>query len=533
MTAYVDTPRDSRFGGLILPETTLAQMIRAEIGASYEATRPNNKNLMGWATSMGSADADVLPHRDQIAYQARDLDRNNPLAAGALDTIVDNVVSVGLRPQSRIDAEVLGLTPEQASAWQRQAERIFFTWADSKDSDVTRAQSFWEYQALALLNPLMSGDMFTIRRFKPRPGSILGTCLQAVEADRCATPPGREGPTSNVYSGVECDSDGEAARYHFLKDHPGSMIYARIANVGEYTSVPAVDGNGIPLCLHHYVRRRPDQKRGVSVFAPVIETFKQLGRYSEAELTAAVVSSMFAVFIKSQLPSGPLGGLAGTIPGQVGSMQVTPTGTGLTKLQSGMIADLAPGEDIAFANPMRANSQFESVVAAFYSQIGVCLGLPREVLMKHFAASYSASRAAILEAWKSFKRRRLWLTTSLCQPVWAWVISEAVARGMLKAPGFFEDPWKRAAWLGTTWRGAPMGQLDPLKEAKAAQEWLKIPGATTIQDIAAEQTGTDYEDNLEQTRREREQIAALPPDPLQPVAASPADPDDEDEGEQQ
>ena len=71
---------------------------------------------------------------------------------------------------------------------------------------------------------------------------------------------------------------------------------------------------------------------------------------------------------------------------------------------------------------------------------------------------------------------------------------------------------------GTTWRGSPMGQLDPLKEAKAAKEWLSIPGAVTVQQITAEQFGEDYEDNLAQVARERTQIAALPADPMLPAS---------------
>lgn len=526
LSNYVETPRQSRFGGLILPQDTLAQMISGAIGASYNSVSSRNKNTINWDVSMGSADADTLPHMDPLRWQARDLDRNNPLAAGALDTIVDNVVATGLRPQASIDREILGLTEEQASAWQTQAERFFYLWANSRDGDVTRGSSFWEQQALVLLNTLLSGDVFTVRRFKQRAGAIFGTCLQLVEADRCMTPPGKDMPSGNVYGGVEVDKDGEPLRYHFLKEHPGNMFLTRMTDLGQFTTVDAVDKFGVPLCLHHFIKRRPDQKRGVSLFAPVMEQFKQLGRYTEAELTAAVVSGMFSVFIKTEASTGS--GMPGTIPGQVGGQQVTPTGTGLTKLQSGMIMDLAPGEDVSFANPNRPSTAFDPFTASVLKQIGVGLGLPHEVLVKHFTASYSASRAAIMEAWKMFRRRRQWLETSLCRPAYEWVIAEAVARGYLDAPGFFDNPLRRAAWLGSVWRGAPMGQLDPLKEAKAAKEWLGIPGALTVQQLTAEQFGTDYEDNLVQTARERTQIAALPADPLQPAVAAPA-PDREDE----
>jgi lambda family phage portal protein len=520
---YIQTPNEGRFGGLILPQETLAQMIRHEMGGAYRSVRRDNKNTIGWDTSMGSADADTLPYMDPLRWQARDLDRNNPLAAGGLDTIVDNVVATGLRPQSKIDAALLGITQDEADAWQTEAERFYYLWADSRDSDVTRYGTFWEQQALVLINTLLSGDIFTIRRFKERAGSVFGTCIQMVEADRCMTPPGKDLPTGNVYGGVEVDADGEPVRYHFTKDHPGNAFLARSANLGEFVAVNARDESGADLCLHHFVRRRPDQKRGVSILAPVMEQFKQLGRYTEAELTAAVVSGMFSVFVKTPV-AGMGSGLAGTIPGQVGGNQVTPSGTGLTRMQSGMIVDLAPGEDVEFANPNRPNTAFDPFTASILKHIGVGLGLPHEVLVKHFTASYSASRAAIMEAWKSFRRRRQWLVSGFCQPTYGWVISEAVARGYLRAPGFFDDPLRRAAWLGATWRGAPMGQLDPLKEAKAAKEWLSIPGATTIQNVAAEQFGADWEDNLDQTGRERTRIAALPADPM--AAPAPVGPQD-------
>lgn len=518
MSAYVRTPESSRFGGLILPEETVSTMISAAVSDSYRSASPRNKNTINWQVSSGSADADTLPSMGVISYQARDLDRNNPLATGALDTIVDAVVATGVRPQSTIDRQILGLTEEQAAAWQTEAERYFYLWADSPDCDVTRHANFWQQQALVLINEMLSGDCFTIRRYKERPGAAFGTCAQLVEADRCETPPEKNGIDARVYGGVECDADGEPIRYHFLKEHPGDYLLRRAADVGRYTTVRAYDDAGAALCLHHFRRRRPDQRRGVSIMAPVIELFKQLGRYTEAEITAAVVQGMFSVFVKTPTVQGS--GLPGTIPGQIpGGPKITPAGTGLTRLQSGMIMDLAAGEEVQFANPNRVGGTFDAFWLSIMKQIAAGLGLPLEVLIKHFTASYSASRGAMLEAWKMYRRRRAWLVASFCQPIYGWVIAECIARGHLQAPGFFEDPIRRAAWLGTMWRGAPMGQLDPLKEAKAAQTWLAIPGATTVQQITAEQFGTDYEDNLVQTSRERAQIAKLPPDPIAPPTA--------------
>ena len=522
--SYVQTSRESRFGGLILPQETLASMIRDTVsglgGGAWESTRPTNKNLIGWDLSAGSANADTLPYADDLRYQSRDLYRNNPLAGGALRTLSTNVVGTGLLPQSMIDTKILGLSDDAANEWQSDAERYFFLWAASQNADIRRTLNFWQMQDLVFLTALMSGDAFTIRRFKERSGSLFGVCLQVVEGDRCASPWGSETPSDHIRGGVEMDDDGAPIRYHFLQEHPGETL-PRSSKLAKWTSTPAFDENGMRLTLHHYEMDRPEQARGVPYLAPVVEALKQLGRYTEAEITAAVVSGMFSVMVKTETPSGMAGALPGGIPGQVGGVQMTPPGTGLTRLQSGMIMDLAPGESIEVVNPNRPNTAFDPFVMAVMRQISARLELPLEVLVKHFTASYSASRGALLEAWKTYRRRRAWLVASLCQPVWEWVISEAVARGYLDAPGFFDNPLRRAAWLGCSWTGSPMGQLDPLKEAKAATEWMNNK-ATTLQRVTAEYFGDDYEDNLRQIARERTMIAALPADPNAPPAPAAA-----------
>ena len=59
--------------------------------------------------------------------------------------------------------------------------------------------------------------------------------------------------------------------------------------------------------LHIMNRERIGQRRGVPFLAPVIEALKQLGRYTDAELVAAVVSGMFTVFIEKESASSTAG----------------------------------------------------------------------------------------------------------------------------------------------------------------------------------------------------------------------------------
>lgn len=499
------------------------------MAGGYTGGRRDKRSMSQWSTSGGSADADLEPDRALLIERSRDLCRNAPLARGAVNTVVTNVVGTGLTVQARIDREVLEPVfrgdAGAADAWERAAEREFRLWSESPDCDVTRTQNFAALQSLAFRSVLESGDVFPVRRFVERPNRRLATCLQMIEADRVANPNHRR-DTAELTAGVYRDQFGAPVAYNVLNEHPGNN-YGLWS--GEGVRVPAFDRDGERIVYHLFDRLRPEQTRGVPYLAPVIETLKQLDRYTEAEIMAAVVSGMFTVFVKTEDGSG------------MGPMEQT-TGTGGAagdkdfKLGPGAILDLLPNEKIETANPGRPNQAFDPFVLAILRQIGVALELPFEVLVKHFTASYSAAQAALLEAWKFFRARRVWLAANFCQPVYEAVISEAVARGFLIAPGFEADPMIRAAYLGAEWIGPPRGQIDQLKEANAAEKWIAI-GAKTLAEVTAENTGGDWERKHTQRAKEHqmrvaaglEQPLAAADRPAAPTLPPATTPDPEDE----
>jgi lambda family phage portal protein len=169
---------------------------------------------------------------------------------------------------------------------------------------------------------------------------------------------------------------------------------------------------------------------------------------------------------------------------------------------NGAINILQPGESIETANPSRPNANFDGFVNAMCRYIGAALEVPQELLQKSFQSSYSASRAALLEAWKMFKMRRAWTTQDFCQPIYEEWLAEAVARGRIKAPGFFNDPIKRKAWCGAEWNGPSPGQLDPVKEVTAATMRINN-GLSTREKETQELTGGDFDRNIEQLAREK------------------------------
>jgi lambda family phage portal protein len=466
----------------------------------YKGARLNRRELQNWYLRNNSANADTIFDLPTLRERSRDLCRNAPLAAGAIGTVCMNVVGPGLQLQSMIEPDTLNMDEDAATEWQTTVEREFRLWCESPECDITRTQNFYGLQNLVFRAALESGDVIALLPMASKSTRIPYTLrVQVVEGDRLANPFFRMN-TETFCGGVEMDEQGAPINYHILRKHPGAvdrigmLVWDKYPAFGTKTKRRNV--------LHLFDKTRPGQTRGVPYLAPVIETIKQLDRYAEAEVMAAVVAAMFTVFVQTERSEGFQ---PATSFGGGGSAGASPGSGEETRLASGAVVELNPGEDIKIANPGRPNQQFDGFVTAMARQIGTALGLPFEVLMKHFTASYSASRAALLDAWRFFRVRREWLGQQFCQPIYEAFMDEAVSNGRISAPGYFDDPALRQAYLASNWLGdAPM-QIDPMKEVAAAEKRLGL-NITTLAKETAELNGGVWTDNIRQAAKERKMM---------------------------
>ncbi len=470
----------------------------------YKGGSRDRRMLRSFKPGDDSADAAILPDLTSLRNRSRDLARNAPVATGAINTVVRSVVGDGLQLKPEIDHEFLGLDEDQAREWERTAAREYAIFCET--ADFASVQSFADMQAMLLRTVMESGDVLVVRRFREDFGDVYGLKLQVVEADRISNPSnagdGVLRGKNRIFGGVEIGPEGRHMAYHVSSDHPGALSKRKM----KWRRIPARFNTGLPIALHLYDRTRPGQSRGVPMLAPVIEALKQIEDYSEAEISAAVISAMFTVFVTSDLE----GDLLDSDPDKV----VTNANDEVA-LGNGAVVDLAPGEKIDFANPSRPNDKFEPFMHAVLRQIGAALEIPFELLIMHFTASYSASRAALEMAWQSFRKRRKWLQRSLCQPVYEWMLEEAIGKGRISAPGFFADPAIRLAYCRCDWIGPSRIQIDPLKEANADAKDIET-GVKTRGQVVMERTGGTWEQKheqlaLEERRRREDGITTAQP----------------------
>lgn len=503
-----------------------ARALQAAMGG-YAGASETARSMRSWFTFSRSADADIVRDLPTLRARSRDLARNNPLAGGALHTIVTRTVGTGLAMQPRPNRDVLGWDEERTAKWKREVAAEWQLWAESPWCDVGGRLDLYGLQELAFRAVMESGDAFTLLPMVTRARRPYRLAVQVLEADRVGNP-GNAMDSETRVQGIELDpTTGAAVRVHVYDRHPGGVMLGGAAYEGRW--IDAVTRRGTPAVLHHYRVMRPGQTRGVPHLAPVIEPLKQLGRYTDAEIMAAVISGMFTVFVKSEAPEQ-----TGLIPGPADAM-ASGGDEQSVRMESGAIVGLAPGDDISIANPGRPNPAFDPFVMSILRQIGVGLELPFEVLVKHFTASYSAARAALLDAYIFFRGRRAWLAKSFCQPIYEAWLEEAVALGRVAAPGFFRDPLLRAAYCRATWTGDSPGAIDPGKEVEA---WIKAIDANLATREQAEMGlyGTDFDASLDQKAAERRALKAAglltesPAPGGRPGTASvPVEPEDDDE----
>lgn len=474
--------------------------------------------LKAWNPIKSSAKSDINAHLDILRSRAADQVINTPIGSAAIATTTQYTVGAGLKVFPKIKYKMLDMEPDEAEEWNKKASAEFDLWASSKLCDIRKRNNFYDLQEILYKAYMTDGDSFALFRRGYNENMPYTLRIQAIEGNRVSNPMGQDyygitGPLSvemlapngvnKIVNGVEVDKDGAVEAYWISNKVPYDPV--EINRATNWTRIEAFGQLvGKPNVLHICHDERPGQYRGVPYLAPVLTALKQVSRYADAELVAAIMRSFFTLFFTSTGNSSVAGDISGvlgasTYEGEGADPQEPVVNASEYHLGPGTINALPKNIDVKSVGVDGGQATFDSFVTQFVKQISASLNIPYEVLMKSFTSSYSASRAALLQAWEQFKLRRAWFTRDFCQPVYEMWLVEAVATGRLEAPGFFSDPAIRFAYSNAEWYGPSMSILDPIKDVNGAALRIQY-GLSTPEREAAEMTGSDFYENLEAIR---------------------------------
>ncbi len=438
------------------------------------------RSLTSWRSQRGSALRN-LPEAElhRIVGRSQDAYRNHTVARSIMGRMRTGIVGAGLRPHSEVNAEVLGIRDLVADQINSMLDEVFASWAeDPKECDIAGELDFYRKQDQGILATMLDGDMFVSTPVVRRTGGQWFLKTQEISAWRVSNPdnvPDR----SDLVQGIERAADGYQLRVHVRRGEPDDLLDPLGAMIWDPLDVWGARTGRRRVMHVRWDHGEVGSVRCAPMLSPILEPLQQLETYKRSELMAAVVASMFTVFISRDPLAGgeldddlnPLGAFAGAE--DIPTNERDSAARERIELGSGTIVDLAPGEKPEIADPKRPNSNYAPYFRSIVDSSAAAVGLPGDIVLMVYNTSYAAARAAMLEAHRTFMTRRGWYVSSHSAPIRNLVIDEAVASGRIRLPGY-ADPVRRRAYQQAMWVGPARGSMDEEKEARAAAERIRI-----------------------------------------------------------
>lgn len=478
-------------------------------GGNLNAGDATMRQLSFWRPTLNNPDEDIKAAKPLTEARTTNFLGNSGFAAGAVDSSRDRIVGHRYKLILRPAYRQLGIDYKAATEWAEMVAPIFQAYFDDPECyiDAARRRNGVELLRAAVASEMLHGEALVTREYRDD-NPTFGTCFQLIGPPRLSTPPDVDAVGNRIVMGVELgEKYGDPLAYHIkgLKEDGMSPQWSRI---------PRVNAEGVQNVYHVFETARPDhQTRGLSRFASVLMKAKQMDRYEDAELEAAVLGASYALTVES--PFGPaaafdaIGGdftktLGEYIKAQTGYNKAAPLTYNGQK-----VTHMFPGEKLIMNRAEHPNSGFPEFESAMLRHVARALGLTYEQVSGDYSkVNYSSARAAMAEAWQYVLGKRAAVPNRIgTLMVRAW-LDEAVALGIVPLPPGVTD-YRRARQFLTVceWIGAGRPIVDEVKSAKANQTRLEN-GETNLSKLCAEQ-GDDWQQVMEQRFAEEAHRRAL------------------------
>lgn len=340
-----------------------------------------------------------------LIEEARELFRNHALIGQGIRRLVANILSGGFTLDVRTNDKVLD--QELTARW--------YAWAQSPDSvDIEGESDFNELERLTLQQAIVDGDLLNL---PTEDGTI-----QQIEAHRLRTP---HRTTRNIVHGVEKDAVRKRLAYWVASED--NEAYYPVPRVSEMVRYEARDADGNRQVLHHYFPDRKSQTRGVTAFAPAVDTAGMGDDLMFAQLVKAQMAAAIALF-REMAPTAMPVNLGGE--GLQTTSETRPDGTTrtLANWQPGLEVFGWPGEQLKGFSPAIPNAEFFEHALLILRIVAVNLDLPIEVfLLDCSRTNFAGFRGALDQARARMMDIQRWLIRGFHTPVYQWKVRQWAA----------------------------------------------------------------------------------------------------------
>lgn len=427
-------------------------------------------------------------------------------------------IGTGIRPDPSPLFKILGITPKEAKEIGEEFKEFFELWADSKDSDLLGINNYWQNQSFSNWQFGRDGEYFERITYTDDPDLISPVQISFIDPNQIR---GNEftmsaGPTTQD-TGLIPGKNGKTKAFKvWIPDTEKEGHFKDII-------IDAVDKEtGRPLMLHCYKPEWVGQKRGIAKISYALQMFQDMTIYTDSTIKKAIQDSSLGFIIqnKDQTPSDV--GYTSAVDQESGNEVPQPSTKTLTErvtesvLKETTFDETGPrnifgaekGDELIqlkHNTPPESSGQFVKDNSKFLCAL---VQMPFTVGIMEMGKAHSASRAELGMLKDVIDVEVADQASDNYKPIYDVVISEAIAAGKLKAPGF-SDPLLRRAWLNVNWKSKSLPDIDPLKTVLTIEKAIQL-GLTDFDAAAKSYNGSNGEANR---ARIAEQLPQLMTDP--------------------
>jgi capsid protein len=398
----------------------------------------------------------------------------NTYFSGIIKRLLRNEIFTGMFPEPTPMASVIWPDMDEEQREKEGAKyaeimnESFNLYAnDYNIFDYKRQMTFGEYQETTRQEALVCGDCVVVSRINQQTGL---PSWDIISGNDIKTPLEYNIAKGNTIThGVERDQQGRHVAYWIEEYKDNEFKFTRIPvygiKSGRQISWMVYGGNKLL-----------NEVRGIPILASALYMLRDLEKYRDSELRAAVIGSIIPFFIEKAANTQSGGSIISdeVLKKLNKGKPEEPDKPSQVDMVPGLIVDnLPPGATIKSFTPNHPNLNFKTFEDAIVSAICWANEIPPEIVVLKFTSSYSASRQANNEFEMYLKYRAFKNAKDFCQLIYNEFIIQSVLLGDLIIPGFQEvmfntASWRlRGAWLKCEWTAISRPSVDIQREAGA------------------------------------------------------------------
>ena len=446
--------------------------VRKSLGRRGYDAADTGRRSSGWGRPATSANAEIDRALALVRGSARELVRNDAMAASAVSVIVNNTVGEGIQPRAAFpkgvgDQMLPASRLDPAETVNQRCDRI---WSEVLETiDASGQLNAYGQQILACRGIVESGEALLQRHWRRFPADGLSVPMQVelLEGDLLDQSMTKTLEDGRIVQGVEFDGRGRRVRYWLHPEHPGALVPGSSwTSWGQSSPVPASE------ISHAYEPLRPGQVRGMSFLTPVISDLQGFSDYTTTELERKRLEACIFASVDG------LGGdeyVTGSEAGALPALTTDSDGVIQEDLQPGAILYPPEGSAIHVHTPGSVGGVAEfrrQQLTSIAAGMRLCYTLLTGDLS---GTNYSSIRAGLIEFRRFIRSFRQQVFIRLvCRPQWEWAMEAAQVIGRIPMTDSRGMPIRT---FPARWAPPMFESVDRLKDAQA-DNW-ELANATT------------------------------------------------------